>query len=156
VPAPAQLPLLEPAREARRAAALAGCRSLFRLHGRLVRTRNICLEELGLTSARLRILEVIALYPGSNLSAIAARLDLSRQAVHRVVHDLVREEMLVLRRDPADGRALTPVITEFGDIYATGALEWQAGASLELTSILRLEDLQFTKAVADRLWREMP
>ncbi len=136
---------------ARCRAATAHLRALFRFHSRLVRTRDLDLFELGLSSAALRILEVIAEYPQANLSAIAVVLDLSRQAVHRVVRDLVRQEFLTLRRDSGDRRALIPSITEFGAGYFSSALACQEDALRELTSMTRLIDLQFATALARRL-----
>jgi DNA-binding MarR family transcriptional regulator len=141
--------------DARHQAAAAHLRTLFRLHGRLVRTRNREFFELGLSSAAFRILEVIREHPQANMSAIAFHLDLSRQAVHRVARDLVRQEFLTLRRDPRDRRSLIPTITEFGADYFSGAVYCQERVLLEMTSMTRLIDLQFATALARRLWRRV-
>jgi DNA-binding MarR family transcriptional regulator len=136
-------------------AAKANLRALFRLHARLVRTRNRDLFELGISSAGLRIVEVILEDPEANLSVIARVLDLSRQAVHRVVRGLVRLGFLGLRRDPRDRRARIPWITDFGDIYIRDAMACQERAGRELTAMTRLIDLQFATALARRLWQRV-
>jgi len=149
-------PLLEYPDPARRRTALEGARALFRLHGRLVRARNRGLFEHAVTSAGLRIIETMQEHPGEHLSSIAVRLDLSRQAIHRVIHDLERQEFVSLKRDPHDRRARIPVLTDLGAIYAEGALAWQERAGEKLIANLRLVDIQFARALLDRLWRRSP
>jgi len=139
-----------------RRAAVQGASALFRLHGRLVRARNRGLFVCGLTSAQLRILETMRDHPGENLSAIAWRLDLTRQAVHRVVHDLVRHLFVRLERDPQDRRAVIPKVTSFGSVYSEGGLNWHEEAGAKLISELRLIDIQFANAMLERLWRRTP
>jgi DNA-binding MarR family transcriptional regulator len=153
-PDPRQNPPPETDRD-RIQAAKANLRALFRLHARLVRTRNRDLFELGISSAGLRIVEVILEDPEANLSVIARVLDLSRQAVHRVVRGLVRLGFLGLRRDPRDRRARIPWITDFGDIYIRDAMACQERAGRELTAMTRLIDLQFATALARRLWQRV-
>jgi DNA-binding MarR family transcriptional regulator len=121
-----------------------------------VRARNRGLFVYGITSAQLRILETMRDHPGENLSVIAWRLDLTRQAVHRVVHDLVRHLFVSLERDPQDRRAVIPKVTIFGSVYAEGALDWHETAGAELIAGLRLLDIQFASAMLDRLWRRTP
>jgi DNA-binding MarR family transcriptional regulator len=140
---------------ARVQAAKANLRALFRLHARLVRTRNRDLFDLGLSSAGLRIVEVILEHPDANLSVIARVLDLSRQAVHRVVRGLVRLGFLSLRRDPRDGRARIPSITDLGDIYIRDAVACQERAGRDLIAMTRLIDLQFATMLARRLWQRV-
>ena len=141
--------------EARDAATLDGARALLRLHGRLVRRRNRALREFALTSARLRILDVLTEYPDSNLSVIARRLDLSRQAVHRVLHDMVDIGLIDLHPDEHDRRAWVPVINDVGKVTAEFARRWQLLSAQPITAGYSLEQLQYARYLADRLWRAL-
>ena len=117
----------------RAAAAVNGTRAVLRLHGRIVRYRNRDLRGYGLTSARMRILEVIGAHGGSSISEIARRLDLSRQAVHRVVHDLVALGLLRLHARDRDRRARIPMLNRFGeagvDFAVTGRITQRTKSS---------------------------
>jgi DNA-binding MarR family transcriptional regulator len=146
----------DPGQKARQAANRRLHRALFKLHSRVVRTRTRRTSELGLTSARLRILEQLLECPGISITGIAFRLDLCRQAVHRVVHDLARAGYLTLERGRADDRrAVIPNITARGWACTYVALEWQRDFSGALTLMFGPRDLQFTAMAVDRLWRHL-
>lgn len=90
-------------------------------HARYVRLRTRAHAEVGLTHARLRILERILEVPGWCISDIAQHLDLTRQSVHRVVHAMERAGLIALRR--LDGRSLTPELTVLGRLVAEFGME---------------------------------
>ena len=64
--------------------------ALMQFHSRFARLRSGATPGFGLTHARLRVLRAIATLPGACIAELARELDLTRQAVHRVVHDLRR------------------------------------------------------------------
>jgi DNA-binding MarR family transcriptional regulator len=90
-------------------------------HARYVRLRSRSHAELGLTHARMRILECLYETPGWCMSDIARRLDLARQSVHRVVHAMERAGLVALR--PLNGRAKTPMLTLLGRLLAEFGME---------------------------------
>jgi DNA-binding transcriptional ArsR family regulator len=110
--------------------------------------------ELGLTCAQLRVLEVLIEHPDSNISEIARDLDLSRQAVHRVVHLLADAGFLSLEKNRrGDRRAVIPQLSETARFCAIDGITWQRNFLRVLTGPFRLHDLQFTAMAIDRIWR---
>ena len=90
-------------------------------HARYVRLRTRAQAEVGLTHARMRILECIHETPGWSISDIAYKLDLSRQSVHRVVHAMERAGLIVLRAK--NGRTKALDLTLLGRLLAEFAME---------------------------------
>lgn len=135
-------------------------RALFRLHGRLARTRNNHLWELELTSAQLRVLETLSENPGSGISEVARHLDLSRQAVHRLVHVLAGKGYLTLpHREPGDRRRLAPGLDPHAALCTQSAIRvqrelWREFTD-ELTGAIPPTDLQLTAMTLDRIWRHL-
>jgi DNA-binding MarR family transcriptional regulator len=131
-------------------------RALFRLHGRLNRTRNARLWELELTSAQLRVVDAIRERPGWGLSELARYLDLSRQAVHRLVHVLAGKGYLKLPpRRRGDRRRLVPQLDTDSALCIEGAIEGQCEFWRDLTAAFPPRDLQFTAMEIDRIWRHL-
>ncbi len=100
-------------------------RAMLQFHARTVRLRSGTLCELGLTHARLRILRVIASEPDISISQIARVLDLSRQAVHRVAHDLMDCGLIELETTWRDRRARIAKLTDYGRFIANIAMKWE-------------------------------
>lgn len=96
-------------------------REITAWHARYVRLRTRAYADVGLTHARLRILECIYETPGWSISDIAHKLDLARQSVHRVVHAMERAGLVAIR--PKDGRAKTPGLTLLGRLLAEFGME---------------------------------
>ncbi len=82
----------------------------FRFNGALIEAGNRITEPLGLTSARWQVLGAIEI-AGQDLtvSQIARRMGLSRQAVQRIVNDLVLLEML--KTNPNIDHKRSPIIS---------------------------------------------
>jgi DNA-binding MarR family transcriptional regulator len=72
--------------------------ALNALHARLRRLRDNCLAEFGLTHAQLRVIAVIHHMKCAELSFVARTLDVSRQAVHRIVRRLEASRYLIVER----------------------------------------------------------
>lgn len=111
--------------EAHTTAAIGAYREGLRFHARVARIRSGTLRELGMTHARLRIIAVVAATPNLSIAQIARELDLSRQAVHRVVHDLERSRMLHVEVSPQDRRTRAVRLASLGTHIAALALPWE-------------------------------
>lgn len=94
-------------------------RSFDNCHVRYARLHSRANVEYGLTHARARILDALRAAPGMNISALAFRLGLTRQSVHRVVHAM--EGVRLLRLDPRGRRDLIPTLTMLGRAVAAQA-----------------------------------
>jgi GntR family transcriptional regulator, transcriptional repressor for pyruvate dehydrogenase complex len=84
----------------------------FRFSNLLTVERDRLVQELGLTSARWQIIETVGQQPGPVSAAhIARQLQISRQAVQRVLNDLAKLGLVQLAADAADKRAQLVSIT---------------------------------------------
>lgn len=87
----------------------------FRLSNLLTSERDKFVEDVGLTSARWQILETVGLQSAPVSAAhVARQLQISRQAVQRVLNDLSALGMVRLASDTADRRAQLVSLTEQG------------------------------------------
>lgn len=100
--------------------------ALNALHARLRRLRDNCLAEFGLTHAQLRVIAVIHHMKWAELSLVARTLDVSRQAVHRIVRRLQAERYLIVERGDGTGRPLILSLDPLRRIEIDGALDWEA------------------------------
>ncbi len=117
-------------------------REVLRLQLRMARIRSGALRELGLTHARLRVIAVVAASPGLSISQIARELDLSRQAVHRVAHDLERARMLLIEETDGDRRSRRVRLATLGAHVAALALPWERDWTSRMLDGLRLRELR--------------
>ena len=88
---------------------------VFRLNGRLLSAGDKLVAEAGLTSARWQVLGAIhyASEP-QTVSWLARSMGLTRQAVQRIVNDLVGEGLIALKTNPAHQRAHLVTLTRNG------------------------------------------
>ncbi len=88
----------------------------FRLNGALLSAGDTLVADLGLTSARWQVIGAVALEERAlTVSQIARRMGLSRQAVQRVVNDLVRNGLAALKNNPDHRRAPLIALTAMGE-----------------------------------------
>lgn len=113
------------AREAHAHAAVEAYESLLCMHARLRRIRTNALAEFGLSDAQLRIVKIVEAEPGVSISRIARLLDLSRQAVHRVIHRLALDSYVTLQRSRARGRPMEVRLAPQSAPDARAAREWE-------------------------------
>jgi DNA-binding MarR family transcriptional regulator len=94
---------------------------VFRLNGRLLADGDHLVADLGLTSARWQVLGAVALASAPMPVAwIARNMGLTRQAVQRIVTELVEEGILGLTENPHHRRAKLVVLTDRGTkLYRT-------------------------------------
>ena len=86
---------------------------LFRLNGRLVAAGDRLTADLGLSTARWQVLGAIK-FGVFTVSQISRAMGLTRQAVQRVVHDLVGLGLVSLADNPRHRRASLVQLTEAG------------------------------------------
>lgn len=113
------------ARRAHRIAAFDAFQSMMALYCRLARLRTGATSGLGLTHARLRVLRAIATHPGACIAELARELDLTRQAVHRVIHDLHRMNLLDLAPSTRSARERVPKLKAAGRVASHCGLRWE-------------------------------
>lgn len=105
------------------------------------------LAERGLGRAHHRILYFVRREPGITVSALLAVLQVSKQALHRPVRELVDQELLTLTPDPHDGRARRLTVTAAGTEFEN-----------QLSTVqMRLLDNVFEKVgpTAEKGWRRV-
>jgi len=89
--------------------------SVFRLNGLLIAEGDEMTEALGLTSARWKVIGVIALSSsGLTVPGIARVLGQSRQAVQRITDVMVTDGLLSYHFNPKHKRSVLVVLTEEG------------------------------------------
>ncbi len=94
----------------------------FRLHGALLDAGERLTNDLGLTSARWQVLSAVARSAqAAPVAHIAREMGLTRQAVQRVVNDLVRAGLVTLDPNPHHRRASVVRLTAEG-VTATAAV----------------------------------
>lgn len=100
---------------------------VFRLNGRLLAAGDGLVADIGLTSARWQVLGAVAYSPApDSVSGLARGMGLTRQAVQRVVNDLVGLDLLELRLNPNHQRAPLVVFTAKGRAAYDQATDRQA------------------------------
>ena len=108
---------------------------LFRLNGRLVVAGDRLSADLGLSTARWQVLGAIK-FGVFTVSQISRAMGLTRQAVQRVVHDLVSVDLVSLEDNPEHRRAKLVQLTAAGravikkmDHRQVAWSDWLAGAA---------------------------
>ena len=128
----------------------------FRLSGRLLSAGDQLVGSLGLSSARWQVLGALALEARPlTVAQIGRRMALSRQAVQRVVNDLVSDGVLELRDNPDHKRAKLVVLTEKGTNVYSEADARQVGWANELGEGLSPDDLDIAGTVLREIHRRL-
>ena len=92
----------------------------FRLNGTLLAAGDVLVRDLGLTSARWQVVGALGLEDRPlTVAQIGRRMGISRQAVQRLVNDLVRDGLLAFEDNPDHKRSRLVTLTADGsDAYA--------------------------------------
>jgi len=127
-------------------------RSVFRLNALLVAEGDSMSEELGLTSARWKVIGVVALSTnGMTVPAIGRALGQSRQAVQRVSDVIAKDGLIEFKANPNHKKSVLVHLTEKGK-QAYGALrDVQDPWAVENTRDIAPEDLETTLQLLQRL-----
>ncbi len=116
--------------------------SLFRLNGLLIAEGDDMTEALGLTSARWKVIGVIALSnAGLTVPGIARVLGQSRQAVQRITDVMVTDGLLSYHTNPKHKRSVLVVLTEEGKTAYNALREVQDPWAIKNTEDIPIEEL---------------
>jgi DNA-binding MarR family transcriptional regulator len=89
--------------------------SVFRLNGLLVAEGDAMTEDLGLTSARWKVIGVVALSTaGLTVPGIARVLGQSRQAVQRITDVMAQDGLITYEPNPKHKRSVLVLLTDEG------------------------------------------
>jgi len=125
---------------------------IFKLSGFLITEGDVLTKELGLNSARWKVLG--ALSNSTNpitVSSVARNMGLTRQAVQRITNEMVRDGLLYFQINPKHKRAKLLALTKKGeDIFNT----LEKKQTLWVNSIadgLKVKDLELTSDVLQEM-----
>ncbi|GJM13432.1 MAG: MarR family transcriptional regulator [Pseudohongiella sp.] len=126
--------------------------SLFRLNGLLIAEGDDMTEALGLTSARWKVIGVIALSnSGLTVPGIARVLGQSRQAVQRITDVMVTDGLLSYETNPKHKRSVLVVLTEEGKTAYKELRDVQDPWAIENTEDIPIEELDAGLRLVRRL-----
>ncbi len=130
--------------------------SVFRLNGLLLAAGDKMAESVGLTSARWKVIGVIALSnSGVTVPAIARALGQSRQAVQRITNVMEEDGLLVYQENPRHKRSALVVLTDHGQVVYNALRTVQDPWAIENTNELAIDDLETSLQVVRRLIHQM-
>ena len=126
--------------------------SVFRLNGLLIAEGDAMTSDLGLTSARWKVIAVIALSSaGMTVPGIARVLGQSRQAVQRITDVMVQDGLLEYRSNPKHKRSSLVFLSEVGREAYTQLRSVQDPWAIESTTDIPIEDLDTALQVVRKL-----
>lgn len=126
--------------------------SIFRLNGLLIAEGDDMTEALGLTSARWKVIGVIALSnSGLTVPGIARVLGQSRQAVQRITDVMVTDGLLSYLPNPKHKRSVLVVLTEDGKDAYQNLRDVQDPWAIKNTEDIPIEDLDASLRLVRRL-----
>lgn len=130
--------------------------SIFRLNGILQAEGDRMAGSLGLTSARWKVIGVIALSPGGvTVPAIARTLGQSRQAVQRITDVMQEDDLLAYADNPRHKRSPLVALTEQGQQVYNALRAVQDPWAIEHTEDVPVEDLETALRLIHRLIARM-
>lgn len=121
---------------------------LFRLNNRLLAAGDRLVADIGLTSARWKVLGTISAAERPQPVAWLARdLGGNRQNVQRIVNDLVNDGLVEFQPNPHHRRAPLVVLTDAGKQAFDEAMRLQVPWINELSDGLPVTDLETTHRI---------
>ena len=129
--------------------------SLFRLNGLLIAEGDRMTRNLGLTSARWRVIGAVALSSGGlTVPGIARVLGQSRQAVQRITDAMVEDGLLIYAANPKHKKSMLVHLTDEGKRCYNLLREEQDPWALDATDNIAQDDLEKSLFVVRRLIKE--
>ena len=126
--------------------------SLFRLNGLLIAEGDDMTKALGLTSARWKVIGVIALSnSGLTVPGIARVLGQSRQAVQRITDVMATDGLLSYQSNPKHKRSVLVLLTEEGKTAYKDLRDVQDPWALDNTEDIPIEELDVGLRLVRRL-----
>lgn len=125
---------------------------LFRLNNRLLAAGDRLVADLGLTSARWKVLGTITAADRPQPVAWLARdMGGNRQNVQRIVNDLAKDGLVEFQPNPHHRRAQLVVLTGAGKRAFDDAMRLQTPWINELSEGLQAADIEITRRVVTAL-----
>lgn len=121
---------------------------IFKLSGLLISEGDRLTEELGLNSARWKVLG--ALSHATNpitVSDVARNMGLTRQAVQRIANEMIKDDLLYFQTNPKHKRAKLLTLTEKGNDIFNKLEKKQTLWVNSLADGLKIEDLELTSSI---------
>ena len=125
---------------------------IFRINGRLLAAGDRLVADLGLTSARWQMIGAVALAAQpQTVPSIARTMGLTRQAVQRLVNELVADGLLDARPNPNHRRAPLFALTSRGEAAFADAGARQAPWAEAVAAGLSTQEIKVAEALLRRL-----
>lgn len=126
--------------------------SVFRLNGLLIAEGDTMTDRLGLTSARWKVIGVIALSnAGLTVPGIARVLGQSRQAVQRLTDVMVTDGLVEYQSNPKHKRSVLVTLTEAGKDAYHALRDEQDPWAIRNTQDIPIEELETALRLVRRL-----
>ncbi len=126
--------------------------SVFRLNGLLIAEGDTMTDQLGLTSARWKVIGVIALSnAGLTVPGIARVLGQSRQAVQRLTDVMVADGLVQYQANPKHKRSVLVILTDAGKDAYHALRDVQDPWALRNTDDIPIEELETALRLVRRL-----
>lgn len=126
--------------------------SLFRLNGLLVAEGDHMAQAAGLTSARWKVIGVVALaHSGVTVPGIARALGQSRQAVQRITDVMKKDGLLQYQPNPEHKRSVLVCLTDAGQEAYSALRAIQDPWAIETTEDVPQEELENALLLVRRL-----
>ena len=126
--------------------------SVFRLNGLLIAEGDEMTRQLGLTSARWKVIGAIALSTsGLTVPGIARVLGQSRQAVQRITDVMVKDGLLSYEQNPKHKRSVLVVLTDEGKNTYHSLRELQDPWAIDATEDIPVEELESALRLVQKL-----
>lgn len=114
----------------------------FKLNGLLVTTGDQLIKELGLTSARWKVLGALSYSEGAiTVPDIAREMGQTRQAVQRLVNEMIEDELIEPLDNPKHKRAKLLSLTDKGQDTFRKVMEKQIPWVNSLAQDIKKDDL---------------
>lgn len=124
----------------------------FKLNGLLVSEGDQLVKELGLTSARWKILGALSSIPiPMTVPDIARAMGQSRQAVQRLSNEMVKDGLLMTQDNPDHQRAKFLTLTESGKNTYEKAMQKQTPWVNSIATELDERDLEIASSVLKKI-----
>jgi len=128
----------------------------FKLNGLLVSAGDQLTRDVGLTSARWKVLGALS---GEDTALtvpnIARKMGQSRQAVQRLVNEMVKDELLEARHNPHHERAKLFSLTEKGEESFRKIMNKQIPWANALVQEISEQDLKTVAGVLQKLNKKL-
>ncbi len=126
--------------------------NVFRLNGLLIQEGDKLVKELGLTSARWKVLGALSFSETPlTVSDIARKMGQSRQSIQRLTNEMAEEGFLAGIDNPNNKKAKLYSLTDIGTEIFTLAMERQSHWVNQVVEGISESELQDTSALLQKL-----